>query len=108
MLKIEAYIRPSSLPDFHKALTEAGVKGVTVWETRGVGHEYNETAKREVFRGAELKRHFIKRVHLETVIEDSEKDNVIKAFSDVAESGDLGTVKIFVTPILEALRFPKG
>jgi len=108
MLKIEAYIRPSSLPDFHRALTQAGVKGVTVWETRGVGHEYDETAKREVFRGAELKRHYIQRVHLETVIGDADKDAVIKALSDVAESGDLGTVKIFVTPVLEALRIPKG
>ena len=107
MLKIEAYIRPSSLPDFHKALTDAGVKGITAWETRGVGHEFNETAKREVFRGAELKRQYIQRVHLETVIKDSEKDIVIKALSDVAESGDLGTVKIFVTPVLEALRIPQ-
>ena len=107
MLKIEAYIRPSSLPDFHRALTQAGVKGVTVWETRGVGHEDHEKAKREVFRGAEVKRHYIRRLHLETIVEDCEKDTVIKALSDVAESDDLGTVKIFVTPILEALRFPK-
>ncbi len=107
MIKIEAFIRPSSLPAFHKALTAAGVKGISAWESRGVGHEYNETAKKEVFRGAELKREYIQRLRLETVIDDADKTAVLAALTEVAEGGDFGTVKVFVTPVLEELRIPK-
>ena len=107
MLKIEAYIRPSSLPAFHTALVAAGVKGISVWQTKGIGHEYHESAKREVFRGSEIKEIYIDRVRIDAVVEDAEKDAVVEAFRTLANEKDLGTVRIFVTPVLEAIREPK-
>ncbi len=107
MLKIEAYIRPASLPAFHAALLGAGVKGITVWQTKGIGHEYHESAKREVFRGSEVKEIYIDRVRLDVVIEDAEKDAVIEALRTTATEKDLGTLRIFVTPILESIRVAK-
>jgi nitrogen regulatory protein P-II 1 len=107
VLKVEAYIRPTSLPQFHAALVGAGVKGVTVWQTKGIGHEYHESNKREVSRGSEIKEIYIDRVRLDIIVEDSEKDIVIEALTTVAEGGDLGTLKIFVTPVLESIRVPK-
>ena len=104
MLKIEAYIRPSSLPYFHAALTEAGVSGISVWETRGIGREYSEGAKRGVFRGAELKQEYIRRVRIDTVVEDDQKEAVLAALKDTASKGDLGTLQIFVLPVAEAHR----
>ena len=55
MLKIEAYIRPSSLPFFHAALLEAGAKGVTVWQTKGIGQHFHANKKPEMYRGAVVK-----------------------------------------------------
>ncbi len=104
MLKIEAYVRPSSLPAFHAALMTAGVKGLTVWETRGIGQEHETKPKR--FRGAEIKQVYIQRVRIDMVVEDAEKDGVIKAITDLASSSPLGTVRLFVTPVLEAIRIP--
>ena len=106
MLKIEAYIRPSSLPAFHRALVNVGVKGISVWQTKGIGKQYHESVKREVFRGAEIKDIYIDRVRLEAVIEDSEKDEVVEALKSCASGNDLGTLRVFVTPVLEALRVP--
>ena len=106
MLRIEAYIRPSSLPVFHAALVAAGAGGITVWQTKGIGLEYREAVERKVFRGAEVRDHYIDRIRIDTVVEDSSKDAVVGALESAAGSGDLGTVKIFVTPVLEALRFP--
>jgi len=107
VLKIEAYIRPNSLPAFHAALVGAGVKGVTVWQTKGIGHEYHESDEREVVRGSVIKEIYIDRIRLDAIVEDSEKDIVIKALTTVAEGGDLGTLKIFVTAVLDAIRVPK-
>ena len=107
MLRIEAYIRPSSLPAFHAALIEAGAKGVTVWQTKGIGQQYHEQSKREVFRGAEVKESYIDRVRIDTVVEDDQKDTVIAALTRAAENKDLGTLQAFVTPVLESIRVPK-
>ena len=106
MLRIELYIRPSSFHLFHEALLGAGVKGVSIWQTKGVGHEYHETAQREIYRGAELKESYIDRVRIDTVIEDGQKDSVLKALTTLASENDVGTLRIFVTPILEAIRVP--
>ena len=108
MLKIEAYIRPSSLPVFHAALVEAGVKGITVWQTKGIGRQYHEAQKPEVFRGAEVRESYIDRVRIDTIIEDEQKDTVIGALTETAEGKDLGTLQIFVTPVLDVIRVPSA
>ncbi len=108
MLKIEAYIRPSSLPLFHAALVEVGVKGITVWQTKGIGQQYREEQKPEMFRGAEVKEIYIDRVRLDTIIEDDQKDPVIGALTRAAEGKSSGTLQIFITPVLEAIRVPKA
>ena len=45
MLKIEAYVRPSSLPLFHAAIIEAGAQGITAWQTKGIGRQYHYKQK---------------------------------------------------------------
>lgn len=108
MLRIEAYVRPSSLPVFHAALIQAGAKGITVWQTKGIGQQYHEAESPEIFRGAVVKESYIDRVRIDTVVEDDRKDAVIGALTDAAESKNLGTLQVFVTPVLESIRVPKS
>lgn len=104
MVKIEAYVRPSSLIEFHKVLTEAGIKGATMWETKGTGRDLDESLEKKMFRGAELKAEYISRVRIETVVADEDKSKIIHALQDLIKSSseDLGKLKIFVTPVLES------
>ena len=108
MLKIEAYIRPASLPVFHAALVDAGAKGITVWQTKGIGQQYHEAKKPEMFRGLEVKTSYIDRVRMDTIVEDGQKDTIIGALTEAAERKNLGTLQVFVTPVLEAIRVPKA
>ena len=106
MLRIEAYIRPSSLPAFHSVLIEAGAKGITVWQTKGIGHQYHEAKKPEIFRGAVVRENYIDRVRIDTVVEDGQRDAVVGALTRAAEVNELGTLQVFVTPVLESIRVP--
>jgi nitrogen regulatory protein P-II 1 len=107
MLRIEAYIRPSSLPAFHATLVKAGAKGVTVWQTKGLGQQYHEEQSPEIFRGAVVRESYIDRVRIDTVVEDDQKEAVLGALTRAAEGKDLGTLQVFVTPVLESIRVPK-
>ena len=107
MLKIEAYIRPSSLRLFHSALVGAGAKGITVWQTKGIGKQYHESDTPEIYRGAEVKEAYIDRVRIDMIIEDDQKDALISAFEKAADDKSSGTVQLFMTPVMESLRFPK-
>jgi nitrogen regulatory protein P-II 1 len=108
MLRIEAYIRPSSLPVFHAALVAAGVQGVTVWQTKGIGQQFHKADKPQMYRGAQVKDIYIDRVRIDTIIEDAQKDAVIQALTQTGEGKNLGTVQVFVSPVLEAIRVPNS
>jgi len=107
MLKVEAYIRPSSLPAFHAALIRSGVQGITVWQTKGIGKQYHEARQPKMYRGAVVRESYIDRVRIDTIIEDEQKDVVVAALTGAAESGERGTLQVFLTPVLEAIRVPK-
>ena len=107
MLKIEAYVRPSSLRVFHAALVAAGAKGITVWQTKGIGKQYHEAEMPEIYRGAEVKEAYIDRVRIDMVIEEDQKDDLIAAFEKASDGKSSGTVQLFVTPVLESVRFPR-
>ena len=108
MLRIEAYVRPSSLPMFHAALIQAGARGITVWQTKGIGQQYHEAQTPEIFRGAVVRESYIDRIRIDTVVEDDQKDAVIAALTEAAENKDLGTLQVFVTPVLESIRVSKS
>ena len=104
MVKIEVYVRPSSLMEFHKVMTQAGIKGATMWETKGTGRDLSENIETKMFRGSELKAEYISRVRIETVVSDEDKSKIIHALQELIKSTteDLGKLKIFVTPVLES------
>ena len=101
MKKIEAIIRPFKLDEVKYALLNAGIVGMTVSEVRGFGRQ---KGKKERYRGAEYTIEFLPKVRLEVVAEDEKADLVIQTISEVAQTGEIGDGKIFVTPISEIIR----
>jgi nitrogen regulatory protein P-II 1 len=103
--KIEAFIRPHLVEEVRTALTDAGVKGLSVLEARGFGQQRGHT---EFYRGAEYQVAFVNKVKIEAVVQDDQIESVVDALLQVARTGKVGDGKIFVSSVDDAVRIRTG
>ena len=101
MKKIEAIIRPFKLDDVREALTEIGVKGMTLTEVKGYGRQKGHT---EIYRGSEYQIDFLPKIKLEVVVSSEFANKVVETILKVAKTGQVGDGKIFVSTIDEVIR----
>ena len=101
MMKIEAIIQPSRFESVKEALAEIGIEGMTVIEVRGHGRQKGHT---EFYRGREYTVDLLPKVKIEMVIADELKEKAIEAIIGAARTGRIGDGKIFVSPVLDAIR----
>ena len=101
LVKVEAILRPFTLDDVKERLTGLGVGGMTVSEVRGFGRTGGKT---EIYRGSSYVIDFVPKCKIEVVVPVGLADEVVDAIAEVARSGRAGDGKIFVTPVLEAVR----
>jgi nitrogen regulatory protein P-II 1 len=85
----------------HAALSEIGVKGLTLTEVKGYGRQKGHT---EVYRGAEYKVDFLPKIKIEVIVKDSMLEQVLSTIIKVTKTGQVGDGKIFVTPVLDVIR----
>jgi len=88
-----------------QALTEVGIKGMSVSEVRGFGRQKGHT---ELYRGSEYQVDFLPKVKLELVVPDGDVEAVVDAISRTARTGKIGDGKLFVLPVERALRIRTG
>ncbi len=105
MTKIEAIVRHFKLEDVKNALLEKGITGMTVTEVRGFGRQKGHA---ETYRGTEYRVDFVPKVKLETVVDDSKAQIAIAAIVKVAQTGQIGDGKIFVSEVVESIRIRTG
>jgi len=105
MKKVEIITRTFKLDDVKAALSEIGIKGMTVSEVKGFGRQGGH---KEVYRGAEYQVDFVVKVKVEVVVEDGVVPDVIKAATTAARTGQVGDGKIFVVPVEEVVRIRTG
>lgn len=101
MKKIEAIIRPFKLDEVKEALTEEGVRGLTISEVRGYGRQKGHT---ETYRGSEYKIEFVPKIKIEVVVDSEKVDKIVDAILKTAKTGEVGDGKIFVYNIEEVVR----
>jgi len=101
MKKIEAIIRPHKLDDVREALHEAGVKGMTITEVKGIGRQKGHT---ETYRGSEYEINFVPKIKLEIVVPDNLEQQVVSTIIRTAKTGDVGDGKLFISTIDEVIR----
>jgi nitrogen regulatory protein P-II 1 len=101
MVKVEAIVRPQRLDAVRIALDEIGIGGMTVTESSGVGRQKGYT---QHYRGAEYTVNLLSKIKIETVVMDSEAERVVGAITQAAHTGEIGDGKVFVSPILDAIR----
>lgn len=101
MKKIEAIVKPFKLQEVKEALNEMGIQGMTVTEVKGFGRQKGHT---EIYRGSEYTVDFMPKVKIEMVLPDNQIQPAIEAIIKTAKTGKIGDGKVFVTPVLEAIR----
>ena len=105
MKLISAVIKPFKLDEVREALSEVGVKGLTVTEVKGFGRQKGHT---ELYRGAEYVVDFLPKVKIEVGVDDAQVEAVIEAISKAAQTGKIGDGKVLVMPLEEAVRIRTG
>jgi len=105
MKKVEIITRTFKLDDIKAALSEIGIKGMTVSEVKGFGRQGGH---KEVYRGAEYQVDFVVKVKIEVVVEDARVADVIAAATKAARTGQVGDGKIFVIPVEDVVRIRTG
>jgi nitrogen regulatory protein P-II 1 len=105
MKMIMATIRPHKLEDVKKALTEAGVQGMSVSEIRGFGRTGGKT---EVYRGSAYQLDFVPKVRIDVAVADNQVHAVLEALEQSAKTGKIGDGKVFVLNVEEAVRLRTG
>src|SRR5438445_13302550 len=94
MKKIEAIIKPFKLDEVKEALADVGVLGLTVTEVKGFGRQKGHT---ELYRGAEYVVDFLPKVKIEVVLPDEMVPKALEAIERAANTGPIGTGKIFAS-----------
>jgi len=105
MKLIMAVIKPFRLDDVRDALSEIGIKGMTVTEVKGFGRQKGHT---ELYRGAEYAVDFLPKIKLEVAIPSDLVDRVIESITTAAQTGKIGDGKIFVSAIEQVTRIRTG
>lgn len=105
MIKIEALIRPQKLEDVKTALSEIGIKGMTVTEVRGSGKQKGFT---QHYRGAEYTVNLLQKVKIEIVVPDAESEHIANTIVEAARTGEIGDGKIFLIPVSHCIRIRTG
>src|SRR5438552_5698691 len=105
VIKVEALIRPQKLEDVKSALSEMGIKGMTVTEVRGSGKQKGYT---QHYRGAEYAVNLLQKIKIEIVVADEEAVGVANTIADAARTGEIGDGKIFLVPVADVIRIRTG
>ena len=101
MKKIEAIIRPFKLDDVREALSEIGVRGMTLTEVKGYGRQKGHT---ELYRGSEYKIDFLPKIKIEIIASDAMVDSIVSTIVKASRTGQVGDGKIFVSPVDDVIR----
>ena len=102
---VTAIIKPFKLDEVRQALSDLGIRGITVTEVKGFGRQKGHT---ELYRGAKYVVDFLPKVKVEAAVEASQVELVIEAIENAARTGKIGDGKIFVTVLEQVVRIRTG
>ncbi len=105
MKMITAIIKHFKLDDVRKALTDAGIQGMTVTEVKGFGRQKGHV---ELYRGAKYEVRFLPKVKIEVAVPDDKLDEILNTIQESARTGEIGDGKIFVYSLQDVVRIRTG
>lgn len=105
MKLVVAIIKPFKLDDVRDALSDIGVRGMTVTEVKGFGRQKGHT---ELYRGAEYAVDFLPKIKLEVAVEEQMLDRVVEAITSAAKTDKIGDGKLFILGLEQVIRIRTG
>ena len=105
MKMVVAVIKHFKLDDLKEALTQAGVRGMTVTEVKGFGRQKGHI---EIYRGSSYEVRFIPKLKLEIAVPDEKLEDILTMIQGKAHTGDIGDGKIFVYSLQDVIRIRTG
>jgi nitrogen regulatory protein PII len=100
-----AYLPLHKLDNVLNELKHHHVRGLTVSHVQGFGQEHDERhAEYRSFTAVEM----TKKLRIEIACRDEEADGILDAIYKAAHTGLRGNGKVFVMPIVDALRLKTG
>ncbi|MEA4927033.1 MAG: P-II family nitrogen regulator [Syntrophomonadaceae bacterium] len=105
MVKLECILRPEKFEPVREALSNFGVKGMTVSQVMGCGLQKGHT---QFYRGTEVSVTLLPKMKLEIVTTQDRVEDIVKLIRSVAVTGNIGDGKIFIAPINDAIRMRTG
>jgi nitrogen regulatory protein P-II 1 len=100
-----AFIPPDALHRIKDALISRKIHGLTVSDARGFGQEHDAThPEHREYPGLDL----TKKMRMEIICHDDEVEKVLEALYSAGHTGHVGDGKVFVLPVLDALRLKTG
>ena len=104
MLKIEAIIRPEKLEAVQLKLRRIGYPGMMVTEMEGHGRQKGLHSDWP----EDMRVTFLPKTKLEIVVENRDKEKVVKAIVSGARTGEVGDGKIFIIEVKDSIRIRTG
>ena len=105
MFKVEAIIRPEKLEAVRQGLEKVGYSGLMISEIEGHGKQKGVVQQ---WRGEKYRQELIPKIKVEVVVKDSELERIIGKIVEMARTGEIGDGKIFVSPVVAAVRIRTG
>ena len=101
MKKIEAIIRPEKLEPLKEVLLSKKISGITINQVFGCGNQYGFT---EYVRGNTIIMNTLSKVEIKIVVPDEKLEEIIDIITSVAETGEFGDGKIFISEVIDCVR----
>ena len=104
MKKIEAIIRKTKFEDVKRALLSSDIDWFEYHDVHGIGQSRQE----RIYRGVQYSTDVIERVALTIVCRDQFVDPTIQVIINVAQTGQVGDGRIFVSEVLDTWSIRTG
>jgi nitrogen regulatory protein P-II 2 len=105
MKLIKAIIKPFKLDVVREALSEIGIEGITVTESKGFGRQRGHA---ELYRGKDYAVDFLPKLVIEVAVDDDDLERAVEEIQAAARTGKLGDGKILVFHLAEMVRIRTG
>ena len=105
MKKLDIIIKPEDLGDVTECLIENKASGMMITNIMGFG---NQKGISQSYRGTQYTSQFLPKMKIETVTSDDKVQDLIKAVTKLLKSDEIGSGKIFVYDVEDAVRIRTG